>query len=95
MANAEPDVEMDFRDVLVGFAVYVDCARRLGVDPVALFDSASRSRTPAMRELAATFARRDDVTLEAFGWRLEEREGGPCYRPEPAPSRFQLRRPNR
>lgn len=95
MVVEEAEVGLDFRDVLVGFAVYFDCARRLGVDPVALFDTAARGRSPALRALAGTFARRGDVTLDAFGWRLESRPDGPCYRPEPAPSRFQLRRHNR
>ena len=91
----EPEVEIDFRDVLVGLAVYVDCARRLDIDPVELFDSASTGRSEGMRELATGFARRTDVTLDAFGWRLESRPEGPCYRPEVAPSRHQLRRENR
>lgn len=95
LADLEPEIEIDVRDVLVGLAGYVDCARRLGIDPVALFDAASADRSPAMRDLASTFARRSDVTLEAFGWRLEERPDGPCYRPEPAPSRYQLHRRNR
>jgi hypothetical protein len=72
--------------VLVGFAVYVDCARRLDVDPVALFEAASTGRSEAMRELATGFARRTDVTLESFGWRLESRPEGPCYRPDPGPT---------
>lgn len=91
----EPEVEIDVRDVLVGLAVYVDCARRLGVGPVELFDAASAGRSEGMRELATGFARRSDVTLESFGWRLESRPDGPCYRPEVAPSRHQLRRENR
>lgn len=66
----EPEVEIDFRDVLVGLAVYVDCARRLDIDLVELFDSASTGRSEGMRELATGFARRTDVTLDAFGWRL-------------------------
>ena len=91
----EREVEIDYRDVLVGLAVYVDCARRLGVDPVELLDGASAERSVAMRELATGFARRTDVTLDAFGWRLESRPEGPCYQPEMAASRHQLRRENR
>ena len=82
MAAAEEDAIKDWRDVLVGFAAYFDCAERLGIDPVELFDTSARGRSATMRELAATFGRRTDVTLHAFGWILVDHEGGPCYRPE-------------
>lgn len=95
MAAYERDIERDPRDVLVGLAAYVDCARRLGIDPVELFDTTSARRSPRMRELSTTFVRRDDVTLEAFGWRLEDRPDGPCYRPDSAGSRHQLHARNR
>ena len=36
----------------------------------------------AMRLLATVFAHRSDVTLAAFGWRLDDLPDGPCYRPE-------------
>lgn len=91
----EPEVAIDVRDVLVALAGWVDCARRLGLDPVEVFDAAAAGRSEAMRELAGSFARRSDITLEAFAWRLEEGSDGPCYRPEPAPSRHQLHRRNR
>lgn len=83
MAASEQDAVKDWRDVLVGFAAYFDCAKRLGVDVVGLFETCAKGRSTPMRELASTFARRTDVTLEAFGWVLVERDGGPCYRPAP------------
>jgi hypothetical protein len=82
LAAAEPTLELDYRDVLVGLAPYVDCAVRLGIDPVKLFDRAAASVGPALRETVRTFARRSDVTLEAFGWRLLQMSDGPCYRPD-------------
>jgi hypothetical protein len=82
MAAAEPDAPKDFRDVLVGFAPFFDCAQRLGVDPVGLFEAASLGRGPRIRDLAVSFASRTDVTLAAFGWQLVEHAGGPCYRPQ-------------
>ena len=91
MVASEPDVAIDFRDVLVGFAPFFDCAQRLGVDPIALFETASKDCRPAMRELAASFARRSDVTLGAFAWRLDDPPDGPCYRPERSRSRWQVR----
>jgi hypothetical protein len=72
---------MDVRDVLVALAPYHDCARRLGADPVEVFDLAAAGAPDAARELAMTFARRDDVTLEAFGWVLTDLPDGPCYEP--------------
>jgi len=85
LAAAEPELERDWRDVMVGLAVYHDCARRLGLDPVPLFEAAGRARGPGLRELLATFARRTDVTLGAFGWRLAELDGEPCYQPDAGP----------
>lgn len=95
MIELEPEVAIDSRDVLVALAGWVDCARHLGLDPAEVFDVATAGRSDAMQELARPFARRGDVTLEAFGWRLEERSDGPCYRPEPSPSRYQLNRRHR
>lgn len=79
---AEPTLEIDFRDVLVGLAPYLDCAQRLGIDPVELFDFASAAVGEAMRQTVRTFARRSDVTLEAFGWQVMHMPDGPCYRPD-------------
>jgi hypothetical protein len=72
--------EVDDRDLMVGLALYYDCAERLGTEPVQLFESASRSASAATRNIVAVFARRHDVTLEAFGWRLLDMPEGPCYR---------------
>ena len=69
----------DWRDVLVILATYYDCAVRLGADPVALFDAAAAGLPRTTADLAATFARRKDITLEAFGWVLHDLPEGPCY----------------
>ena len=82
MLAAEPDAIADWDGILMGWAAYFDCAERLGIDPVDLFDDAARERSPELRSLAAGFCRRSDVTLAAFGWKLVEHEGRPCYRPE-------------
>jgi hypothetical protein len=42
------------------------------MDPVALFDPSIGSVGVDMRETVRTLARRSDITLEAFGWRLVE-----------------------
>jgi hypothetical protein len=78
----EPTLAEDVRDVLVGLAPYYDCAQRLGVDPVPLFDGVASTTGDAMRETMRTFVRRSDVSLEAFGWRLLQAPDGPCYRPD-------------
>jgi hypothetical protein len=83
LVASEPDVEIDYRDVLVGLAPYYDCAERLGVDPVLLFDAASRDLGQNARRLARDFARRTDITLRDFGWQLTADPDGPCYRPLP------------
>ena len=69
----------DPRDVLVGLAPFLDCARRLGEDPAPLFDRAAADAAPELAEIVREFARRDDVTLEAFGWALAELPAGPEY----------------
>jgi hypothetical protein len=79
LARAAEAVERDWRDVLVILATYHDCAARLGADPVALFDAASIGATPATRDVATRFARRTDITLQAFGWILSDLPDGPCY----------------
>jgi hypothetical protein len=81
LVESQPDVEIDYRDVLVGLAPYYDCAQRLGVDPVSLFDEASQGLGQNARRLARDFARRKDITLGAFGWQLTADADGPCYQP--------------
>jgi hypothetical protein len=72
-------VREDWRDVLIDLAPFYDCANRLGVDRVDLFHNAAADLPDDVRGLAETFARRADVTLDAFGWTLAIRPGGPCY----------------
>jgi len=84
MVASELDVESDWRDVLVGLAPFYDCARRLGIDPVKLFERASKDLNEKTRELTRAFAGRSDITLDAFGWTLESTAEGPCYQPAKA-----------
>jgi len=80
MVGSESEVDIDWRDVLVDFAPFFDCAQRLRVDPVELFETASKDLGYEIRELANGFARRSDITLASFGWKLETTSEGPCYR---------------
>jgi hypothetical protein len=79
LVENELGVNSDWRDVLVGLASFYDCALRLQVDPVRLFDTASEDLNEETRELARGFARRSDVTLKSFAWTLESTPEGPCY----------------
>jgi hypothetical protein len=62
----------DYREVLMGLAPFFDCTRRLGLDPVSVFDDAARDIPADVAELARAFGRRADVTLGVFGWRFVE-----------------------
>ncbi|HJP88250.1 MAG TPA: hypothetical protein VJ850_04380 [Candidatus Limnocylindrales bacterium] len=79
LGRAGDAIARDWRDVLVILATYHDCAVRLGADPVAIFDAASEGMPLATRDIATTFSRRQDITLEEFGWVLLDRPEGPCY----------------
>jgi len=79
LVECELEVDMDWRDVLVGLAPFYDCALRLRVDPVELFDAASKDINEETRELARRFARRSDISLKSFAWTLESTPEGPCY----------------
>jgi hypothetical protein len=80
-AAATEEVVADWRDVLVALAPYHDCARRLGLDPVDLFDRASADSRDDLQTLVREFARRSDVTLDAFGWKVTTLSEGACYEP--------------
>ena len=80
MVAAESDLA-EWEGILMGWAAYFDCAKRLRIDPVELFERAAQGRSPELKALADRFCRRSDVTLANFGWTLVEHDGGPCYRP--------------
>ena len=79
LVENELGVDSDWRDVLVGLAPFHDCALRLRVDPIELFDFASKDLNEETRELARRFARRSDINLKSFAWTLESTPDGPCY----------------
>ena len=69
----------DWRDDMVGFALYHYAARQLGLDPIELFDEAARYAIPELAALMNKFGRRSDITLNAFGWRRVETPDGPTF----------------
>ena len=77
---ASDDAAWDDRDEMVNMTPFIDCARRLGVDPVALLGPIASSGADQVRDLFDEFVARTDVTLEAFGWSIQETPLGPAYR---------------
>ena len=69
----------DWRDDLVGFALYHYVACQLGLDPIELFDEAARYAIPELATLMNAFGRRTDITLGVFGWRRVETPDGPTF----------------
>ena len=71
---------IDPRDEMLDLAALVDCARRLGRDPAELLGPVAAAGPSWLAELFATFVRRTDVTLAAFGWSIIDTVDGPAYR---------------
>jgi hypothetical protein len=80
-AAASGAVAMDWRDVLVALVPFYDCALRLDLDPVGLFDGESTDAPQDLQDVVRQFARRSDITLDAFGWTLTMTPNGLCYEP--------------
>jgi hypothetical protein len=73
------ELREDSRDLMVALAPLHDCARRLGLDPVAVFDAAAEGASPAMADLAREFGRRTDITADSFAFMVEDTDEGPEY----------------
>jgi hypothetical protein len=71
----------DERDLLVGLALHHHVARHLGVSVVAVFDAAAPFAEPEVGGKFTRFARRQDVTLTAFGWQERPTPHGPSFVP--------------
>jgi hypothetical protein len=69
----------DSRDLLVALAPLHDCARRLGLDPVTVFDAAADGAPPEIATLAREFGRRTDITEHSFAFMVEDTDEGPEY----------------
>jgi hypothetical protein len=80
LLRAQPTPLPDWRDLLVSLAPIYDCARRLGVDPVVLFDDAAQGRPAEIADLVREFARRDDITPAAFHFTVDDTPDGLAYR---------------
>ena len=70
----------DWRDLLVALAPYHDCARRLGLEPSAVFEEAAGAGPASLAGIVREFGERTDVTPTAFGFVVEDDAEGPRYR---------------
>ena len=70
----------DPRDAMINMTPFIDCARRLGFDPITVLGPIAAAGPAWFRETFDGFMRRTDVTLEAFGWTVVETPSGPAYR---------------
>ena len=69
----------DSRDLIVALAPLHDCARRLGLDPVTVFDAAADGASAETATLAREFGRRTDITGDSFAFIVEDTDEGPEY----------------
>jgi hypothetical protein len=77
---------LDWRDTLVGYALYFYCAQAIGLSPSELFDQvAQRFEISEIADQLRTFGSRQDVTLSNFAWKLVETPGGPDFEPTMLP----------
>ena len=69
----------DRRNVSLGLAVYYHCARKLGLNPVDVFEEAAGYAAPPLAHVLIEFGRRADVNLRSFGWREVKTAEGVRY----------------
>jgi hypothetical protein len=80
LADREREWLEDSRDLLWALAPYHDCARRLGLDPVGVFDEAATAGPASIADLVRDFGRRTDVRPSAFAFSVDAAVDGPEYR---------------
>lgn len=68
------------RKVDAALAVFYHCARKLELEPQAVFGEAAQFATDEMAARLRAFGRRDDVTLKQFGWREIRQPEGVVFR---------------
>ena len=64
---------------MMSLAVYHDCARRLGLDPVVFFDEAAAHGPERLATLVRGFGRRTDDMVEGFHFEVADTPDGPKY----------------
>lgn len=74
--------EDDPRELMVAWALHFFVAEHLRLEPRALFqETADRLPAGEISRLLREFGARDDVTLDAFAWRLIYQDAGPDFIP--------------
>ncbi len=76
---SSPSFRGDPRDLLMVLAPVHHCARRLGVDTVALFDEAADRAPPNLAPIVRDFGGHDHGAPGAFGFAVQETPDGPRY----------------
>jgi hypothetical protein len=74
-----PD-DYDYRDVMCMTAPTHVVAVELGMEPEVVFAEAARFAGPGVAETLLKFGKRQDVSLDAFGWTRVETPNGPRIR---------------
>jgi hypothetical protein len=80
VADGEAEWLRDRRDLMWGMAPFHDCARRLGLDPAEVFDTAAAAGPASLADDVREFGRRTDVDGSSFGYELYDTPDGPAYR---------------
>lgn len=70
----------DSRDTMISLAPFLDCARRLGVDPAAELGPIAATGPEWFRETFEGFVHRAEIDLRDFGWSIRQTPDGPAYR---------------
>jgi hypothetical protein len=68
------------RNLAVSLAVYHHCARKLGMNPVDLFEDAAQFASDEFALILLQFGRQPDVTLRKYGWREIKTPDGVVYK---------------
>ncbi len=69
----------DPRDEMINMTPFIDCARRLGHDPVETLGPIAATGAEWLRVTFDAFVVRPDVSLAAFGWSIDQTPRGPAY----------------
>ena len=77
VVHASIDRGTDYRDTIVWCALPFLQARRLDIDPVALFDEAATFAGPAVATTLRATGRRTDITVASFHPSIEDTPDGP------------------
>jgi hypothetical protein len=70
------DRKVDPRDVMVGLAPLHVAASRVAGSATRIFDSAAEQAPASLADVLRVFGRRNDVTLETFGWKEVDTPNG-------------------